>query len=463
MAVIENDVLMKFKDSSGNVNLLYPITRADDVDGLQEAIRNQGVVTEGTGAVYTATVEGITSLSAGVSFVMIPHTVSTSSSAKLNVNNLGEKFIRRRVSGSTTAVYNAKTSDDWLAAGKPIRVMYDGTQWLADLPVPNAADLMGTVAIKSGGTGATTAAQARINLGIETTGGTVSSGNAGYAEVGEWIDGNPDAEDRIGYFICIDNNTPGTTMRKATSSDDVRGVTVASPAFAGGCSSDKYALTESSDPEVEVDPDADSRAGLLPQYDYVAVMGIVPVIDDGTCVVNGRCMPNENGIATLVSGDYGYHVMDRIDSTHVLIALEPGTDAQYKFNQNALMKTGGTMSGVINMGSSRITELGTPTSDADAATKAYVDGKRLTKTATITTTWTGSSAPYTQSVTVNGILATDTPHIMPVYSTTNSTAIAQKTAWTCVSKAVTAANTITFTCFEEKPTTAIPIQIEVNR
>ena len=64
----------------------------------------------------------------------------------------------------------------------------------------------------------------------------------------------------------------------------------------------------------------------------MAVVGLVSVIDDGTCAVGGRCMPNESSIASAVTGEYGYLVMDRIDKNHVLIALEPGTDYQYKTN-----------------------------------------------------------------------------------------------------------------------------------
>lgn len=79
--------------------------------------------------------------------------------------------------------------------------------------------------------------------------------------------------------------------------------------------------------------------------------------------------------------------------------------------------------------------------------------------ATITTSWTGASAPYTQNVTITGITANDMPSIVPVYSTDNATAITQKEAWNMISKAITGTNVITFTCFEEKPVTAIPIKI----
>ena len=139
----------------------------------------------------------------------------------------------------------------------------------------------------------------------------------------------------------------------------------------------------------------------------------------------------------------------------------------------ALAVSGGDMEGAINMNGQPISGLNDPTEDTQAArkgyvdaakadAKAYTDSKRKTWTETIATTWSGSG-PYTQSVTVSGILASDMPHITPVYSSDNAAALAQKEAWACVSKAVAAANTITFACFEDKPATAIPIQIEVIR
>lgn len=92
--------------------------------------------------------------------------------------------------------------------------------------------------------------------------------------------------------------------------------------------------------------------------------------------------------------------------------------------------------------------------------KAAVDKVVEVKTATITTTWTGASAPYTQVITVAGMTANDRPMISPVYDAALATAIAQKEAWNMVSKITTQAGSMVVTCFEEKPTVAIPIQIK---
>ena len=131
--------------------------------------------------------------------------------------------------------------------------------------------------------------------------------------------------------------------------------------------------------------------------------------------------------------------------------------------KNACLPTsGGTMTGNIDMGGNALKNVKTPTAAADGATKGYVDGKRKTFTATVGTGWTGSG-PYTQTVAVSGILASDMPHVTPVYDADNTTAQAQREAWGCVSRGVAAAGGIQFTCFEDKPETAIPIQIEVMR
>ena len=82
---------------------------------------------------------------------------------------------------------------------------------------------------------------------------------------------------------------------------------------------------------------------------------------------------------------------------------------------------------------------------------------------TITDTWVGASAPYTQDVTVTGMTADDEPHITPVYSSVLATAQAQEEAYSMLSKVESGLNKVTFTCFSDKPSIAIPIEIEVIR
>lgn len=143
-----------------------------------------------------------------------------------------------------------------------------------------------------------------------TADGTVVSQNADFGEVAEWGDGNPNNEDRTGYFVCADVPVNGIVMKKATSTDDVKGVTILAPAFAGNYSKDKL----------------DGNGNLLPKYSYVAIIGFVPVRDNGTCTVGGRCMPDDNGCAVPSSNSMGYQVVNRIDDNRVLIIIEPNGD-----------------------------------------------------------------------------------------------------------------------------------------
>lgn len=145
MAVIKNSGLMKFKDKNGNIYAILPITTKDNVDGLEGVhVRLKGITTAGTGSAYTATVEGIDALETGVTFMMIPHVSSEIVNPTLDVNGLGAKPIRRRISGDTSTTVTGST-ENWISANKPIMVTYDGDYWLVDLDRPNVNDLYGTI------------------------------------------------------------------------------------------------------------------------------------------------------------------------------------------------------------------------------------------------------------------------------------------------------------------------------
>ena len=145
---------------------------------------------------------------------------------------------------------------------------------------------------------------------------------------------------------------------------------------------------------------------------------------------------------------------------------DPSDAANKEYVDNGLGgkmdKTGGNFSGEVQMGGNAIKGLPHPITDSEPSTKAYVDEKRKVFSSSILAEWSGNK-PYVQTVTVPGILTSDIPHITPVYSADPKTAAAQKEAWGYVDMGIAKDGKITFTCLEDKPETAIPIQIEVMR
>ena len=127
-----------------------------------------------------------------------------------------------------------------------------------------------------------------------------------------------------------------------------------------------------------------------------------------------------------------------------------------------LATTKGVANGVASLGSdSKIPVAQIPTPSAMGA------ASRISGTATLATaSWVGSAAPYTYTLTVTGILATDTPHIDRVTGTDAAAAALINTAWGLIAgyavKPQTSANTITFYA-SAKPSVAIPIMYEVVR
>ena len=98
--------------------------------------------------------------------------------------------------------------------------------------------------------------------------------------------------------------------------------------------------------------------------------------------------------------------------------------------------------------------------NASLSSKGHVNHAVLT--VTLNTAWSGTSAPYTKTVTVNGIQSSDTPIIDVVMSGTYSTDEARIEAWGYIYRAVCNNGSITFYA-TEKPTVDIPIQIKVVR
>lgn len=105
-----------------------------------------------------------------------------------------------------------------------------------------------------------------------------------------------------------------------------------------------------------------------------------------------------------------------------------------------------------------------PTADGNPTTKKYVDGvvanTHMTAQVMLPASGWSSEAPFTQTVAVEGILATDQPHYGVVYSENWE---AEKEAFALVDELDTADGNVTFTCFEEKPEANLTIQMEVNR
>lgn len=142
-------------------------------------------------------------------------------------------------------------------------------------------------------------------------------------------------------------------------------------------------------------------------------------------------------------------------SVEELMETVTGVEGSVK---DTLQTTGGTMTGALN-----VIE---PTEPTHAASKEYVDSLRKIVTATVyATQWLETSAPYTQTIKVDGVTAesNSAPHICLVCSDDPDTAYDEMEAFGCVSKGVTGDGTITFTCFEDKPSIDFILQIEVNR
>ena len=153
------------------------------------------------------------------------------------------------------------------------------------------------------------------------------------------------------------------------------------------------------------------------------------------------------------------YIRNKPDVSHVETSLEE----LRALAEDALPRAGGTMTGGVDMGGNQITGLAAPSSPGDAVTKGYVDSMRFFGEVVLTAGGWSASAPYRQTVSMDGISESDTPHYGVVYSGILRTDMERKEAFTKVDDLDTYDGYMVFTCFEEKPEADIPVQIEVQR
>lgn len=196
----------------------------------------------------------------------------------------------------------------------------------------------------------------------------VNTSGADYAEYFEWEDGNPDGEDRVGYFVTHS----GEKIKIAKEDDFIIGIVSATPAIIGNNPEewnnrflkdiygrtkyekvlipDKYVDNMTETKEIGLDgkpvvikeriliekehyedvpilnPDFDESQEYIErdkrkEWSCVGFMGKLVVKDDGTCVSGGFCRCNNNGIATNSLNSTRYRVLKRLDNSHIKVLI----------------------------------------------------------------------------------------------------------------------------------------------
>lgn len=176
--------------------------------------------------------------------------------------------------------------------------------------------------------------------------GTVSSAGADYAEYFEWVDGNPNGEDRVGLLVTLLDDK----IRLAQAGDDILGVVSGTATVLGDDAEwvwqGKYVRDDfgriimeeldilDENNEVigktltpKINPEYDENKEYIPrakraEWDAIGMMGKLYVKDDGSCVVGSYATIGKDGVATHTTEKTNMKVMARISDTIVRVLLK---------------------------------------------------------------------------------------------------------------------------------------------
>lgn len=232
-----------------------------------------------------------------------------------------------------------KSSNQSIGYGNHVTV---GTASCAAFGAYNGYSFSGPYLILGNGTSSARANAFRAAAAGVYSSGSYHSSGADYAEYFEWLDGNPNGEDRRGRFVRLD----GEKILLAESiEDDILGIVSGNPSVTGDSYEDQWQgqyltdiygelLTEDYTDEDGttrkvwvLNPDYDPEKVYVPrserqEWSAVGMMGKLIVVDDGTCKPNTYCVPTTGGIATKSEGRVGYRVLSRIDDTHIKVLIK---------------------------------------------------------------------------------------------------------------------------------------------
>lgn len=162
-ATFDQMALWRVPVSTGTISTpvqLFEVTKSlDKVGGGIQTV----FATSSDGVNYTAELDDVEELVAGLTVTIIPNKASTSKTPKLNVNGLGAVTIRQPLSNSTGSSFPS-SSDNWMVANKPVTLLYDGNYWLTNKHVVDPLDLTNVIPMEKGGHGSDNGAEGLKNL-----------------------------------------------------------------------------------------------------------------------------------------------------------------------------------------------------------------------------------------------------------------------------------------------------------
>ena len=219
----------------------------------------------------------------------------------------------------------------------------------------DAVNTTGTAFVIGNGTGTSALSNAfsvQFDGTVKAKSTITASTTADYAEFFEWLDKNPNEEDRVGHFVTLD----GDKIKIATSEDDyILGIVSGEPFVLGNGDCDTWngmylhdefrrtmyepapkiieILDSEGNPtgeyeEVEgeyegtrpiLNPDYDQTKQYISRFDRaewspIGMLGVLAVLHDGTAEVNGYVTVNNEGIATKCTRDIrnSYRVIKKV-------------------------------------------------------------------------------------------------------------------------------------------------------